>query len=68
MMVATPIEIPTLSEKTNGESVPMGWECNENAECVEVPACNEERCQTSLDVRMHGTWYDLSGRCARDRV
>jgi len=41
--------------------VPMGWECNEEAECVQIPACDEERCQTSLDVRIHNTWYDLSG-------
>ena len=34
---------------------------DDEAECVEVPACNEEYCRTSLDVRMHGVWYDLSG-------
>lgn len=37
------------------------WECNEEAECVKVPACDEEKCRTSLDVRIHNTWYDLSG-------
>jgi hypothetical protein len=30
-------------------------------ECKEVPACDEEVCRTSLDVRIHGDWYDLSG-------
>jgi acyl-lipid Delta6-acetylenase / acyl-lipid (9-3)-desaturase len=40
---------------------PTAWECNEDAECVVVPACNEDICRTSLDVRMHGKWYDLSG-------
>lgn len=37
------------------------WECNDEAECVEVPACDEEQCRTSLDVRIHGEWYDLTG-------
>lgn len=40
---------------------PTAWECNDEAECVVVPACDEEDCRTSLDVRVHGTWYDLSG-------
>ena len=37
------------------------WECDEDAQCVEVPACDEETCRTSLDVRIHGEWYDLTG-------
>lgn len=38
------------------------WECDDELlECVEVPACDEEKCRTSLDVRIHGEWYDLSG-------
>ena len=37
------------------------WECDEEAQCVEVPACDEEQCRTSLDVRIHGEWYDLTG-------
>lgn len=47
----------------NGENKveATSWECNEDAECVEVPACNQERCRTSLDVRIHDTWYDISG-------
>ena len=40
---------------------PTAWECDEEAECVEVPACDEVNCRTSLDVRIHGQWYDLSG-------
>jgi fatty acid desaturase len=40
---------------------PTAWDCDDEAECVEVPACNEEFCRTSLDVRIHGLWYDLSG-------
>lgn len=40
---------------------PTTWECDEDAVCVEVPACDAEQCRTSLDVRMHGEWYDLSG-------
>eukprot|EP00586_Coscinodiscus_wailesii_P014166 CAMPEP_0172506006 /NCGR_PEP_ID=MMETSP1066-20121228/191078_1 /TAXON_ID=671091 /ORGANISM="Coscinodiscus wailesii, Strain CCMP2513" /LENGTH=467 /DNA_ID=CAMNT_0013282847 /DNA_START=189 /DNA_END=1592 /DNA_ORIENTATION=+ len=45
----------------NGEKSPTAWECDEDAKCVEVPACDEEACRTTLDVRIHGTWYDLSG-------
>lgn len=37
------------------------WECNEEAECVAVPECTDEECRTSLDVRIHGEWYDLTG-------
>ena len=40
---------------------PTAWECDEEAECVEVPACDDQDCRTSLDVRIHGQWYDLSG-------
>lgn len=52
---------------TNGEqktknNEPTVWECDDDLNsCVEVPACDEEVCRTTLDVRMHGTWYDLSG-------
>lgn len=53
---AATIEEPiTTNEATS-------WECNDEAECVEVPACDEESCRTSLDVRIHGDWYDLTGR------
>ena len=37
------------------------WECNDEAECVQVPECTDEECRTSLDVRIHGQWYDLTG-------
>lgn len=39
------------------------WDCDNEANCVEVPACDETQCRTSLDVRIHGNWYDLSGTC-----
>jgi len=48
---------PVLSNTTGLSS----WQCDEEAVCVEVPACDEEQCRTSLDVRIHDTWYDLSG-------
>jgi fatty acid desaturase len=53
----------TLDEVTtvNGKEAPTSWECDEDAQCVEVPACDDEGCRTTLDVRIHGTWYDLSG-------
>lgn len=37
------------------------WECDAEAVCVEVPACTDDVCRTSLDVRIHNRWYDLSG-------
>lgn len=40
---------------------PKNWECDEEANCVEVEACNETECRTSLDVRIHNQWYNLSG-------
>lgn len=40
---------------------PVAYECDEEANCVVVPACDDEVCRTSLDVRIHGEWYDLSG-------
>ena len=46
---------------TTTTAIPTAWECDEEANCVEVPACDEEKCRTSLDVRIHNTWYDLSG-------
>jgi len=46
----------------NGDtSSPQAWDCDEDANCVQVPACDEEQCRTSLDVRIHDKWYDLSG-------
>jgi acyl-lipid Delta6-acetylenase / acyl-lipid (9-3)-desaturase len=50
--------------KVNGDSSsanPTSWQCDEDAVCVQVPACDEQACRTSLDVRIHGKWYDLSG-------
>ena len=56
---ATTLDPSTL---VNGGAVaPAGWECDAEANCVEVPACNDQVCRTSLDVRIHGQWYDLSG-------
>jgi len=40
---------------------PKSWDCDEEATCVEIEACDEEDCRTSLDVRIHGDWYDLTG-------
>ncbi len=44
------------------EAVATAWECDDEANCVQVPACDEEACRTSLDVRIHNKWYDLSGK------
>jgi len=37
------------------------WKCNDDAECERVPECDDNGCRTSLDVRIHGEWYDLTG-------
>lgn len=49
------------SLKPNGPQEPTTWDCNDEAECVVVPACDDQQCRTSLDVRIHGEWYDLTG-------
>mmetsp|Transcript_18947 Transcript_18947/g.39219 ORF Transcript_18947/g.39219 Transcript_18947/m.39219 type:complete len:502 (-) Transcript_18947:67-1572(-) len=41
---------------------PQAWDCTDDLEvCTQVPACDDQECRTSLDVRIHGKWYDLSG-------
>lgn len=56
---ASTLESPTVEDSTKA---PTSWECDDDlTECKEVPACDEEACRTSLDVRIHGEWYDLSG-------
>lgn len=40
---------------------PVAWNCDDDANCVEVDPCDDKECRTSLDVRIHGQWYDLSG-------
>uniref|UniRef100_A0A7S4T0U5 Cytochrome b5 heme-binding domain-containing protein n=1 Tax=Ditylum brightwellii TaxID=49249 RepID=A0A7S4T0U5_9STRA len=57
---ATTLEAP-VTTKEEESVMPVGWECDEEANCVQVPACDEEQCRTTLDVRIHGEWYDLSG-------
>lgn len=54
------IENESKTQLTKLEEL-TSWECNDDAECVEVPACDEMECRTSLDVRIHGEWYDLTG-------
>mmetsp|Transcript_12623 Transcript_12623/g.23665 ORF Transcript_12623/g.23665 Transcript_12623/m.23665 type:complete len:512 (+) Transcript_12623:3745-5280(+) len=55
----------SISAVVNGDvgsiETPKAWECDEDANCVQVDACDEEKCRTTLDVRIHGQWYDLSG-------
>ena len=50
-----------VGEEINGFTNKKSWDCDEDANCVQVDACNEMECRTSLDVRIHGQWYDLSG-------
>lgn len=54
-------QIPTNGLVANGDGAPTTWDCDDEANCVEVPACDEESCRTSLDVRIHSKWYDLTG-------
>jgi len=63
LSVGAAVEPPKVNGEVtaNGDGVPMGWECDDEANCAEVPACDEVVCRTSLDVRIHGEWYDLSG-------
>jgi len=59
-----PLSIATTPDVINGKSTeePTSWECDDDlTECKEVPACDETQCRTSLDVRIHGNWFDLSG-------
>ena len=63
-MVATAPPIPGTASGSGSSEVPLGWECDDEANCVQVPACDDEGCRTSLDVRIHGEWYDLSGELA----
>jgi hypothetical protein len=52
---------PTVLAPNGAFEQETTWECDEDANCVVVPACDDNECRTSLDVRLHGTWYDLSG-------
>jgi len=70
---STTLEPETILTPINGESAAnnnpvlsnntglASWDCDEEATCEEVAACDEVKCRTSLDVRIHDTWYDLSG-------
>ena len=57
-------DIPVVNGKDSVENV--AWDCDDEANCVQVDACDENECRTSLDVRIHGTWYDLSGTYVRE--
>ena len=64
-MVATAPPMPgTANGGSSSSDAPLGWDCDDEANCVQVPACDEEVCRTSLDVRIHNEWYDLSGESA----
>lgn len=60
---APPAGAPTTMKEKGGkgDETRKSWDCDEEAVCTEVEACDEQQCRTSLDVRIHGTWYDLSG-------
>lgn len=53
----------SIAPRVNGDSTaaPTAWDCDDEANCVQVDACDDEQCRTSLDVRIHNQWYDLSG-------
>ena len=53
--------IPMNQNNDTTSSIPMGWDCTDDVECTEVPLCTTQDCRTSLDVRYHNEWYDVSG-------
>lgn len=61
LRASTLTEAEPVSTVNGSNEAPTVYDCNEDAECVAVPACDEETCRTSLDVRIHNQWYDLSG-------
>jgi acyl-lipid Delta6-acetylenase / acyl-lipid (9-3)-desaturase len=58
--VPTDVERP-FTTVTSSSGLDSTWECDDEAVCVEIPACTDDVCRTSLDVRIHNKWYDLSG-------
>jgi len=57
--------VATTPKRVNGDisivpSTPA-WDCDDEINCKEVPKCDKEKCRTTLDVRIHGEWFDLSG-------
>lgn len=58
----SPLRSTTLEPKVTAPAEATTWDCDDDVQCVEVPACDEEVCRTSLDVRIHGEWYDLTGK------
>jgi len=59
MVATTPDALVNGNSQVNE---PTTWECDDDLQqCVEVPACDEDGCRTTLDVRINGEWYDLSG-------
>jgi hypothetical protein len=61
LMPAATLEPKTMNSTSTTSMAPTTWDCDEEAQCLEVPACDEEKCRTSLDVRIHGEWFDLTG-------
>lgn len=58
---ASTLKSAVVADGVNGLDTPKAWDCDEEANCVLVEACDEVQCRTTLDVRIHGNWYDLSG-------
>lgn len=55
------LDSAVVAGDVNGLADQKAWECDEEANCVQIDACDENECRTTLDVRIHGEWYDLSG-------
>lgn len=75
-LVAATLDQPPTSQTFNKNGTAPGlvieshdamggsWECNDDiTDCKQVPECDDKglSCKTSLDVRIHGDWYDLTG-------
>lgn len=62
VIVSSSVTADDLRVNRDVSESPTAWECDEEANCVQVDACDEESCRTTLDVRIHGEWFDLSGK------
>jgi len=55
------VSVGSITDSISNSNPSKAWDCDDDANCVLIEACDEEKCRTTLDVRIHGEWYDLSG-------
>jgi hypothetical protein len=65
--VSSPLRSTTLKPEVNGAAAAAAsaesttFYCDEDVQRLEVPVGDEETRRTTLDVRINGEWYDLTG-------